>query len=305
MARKKKIHRLHYFVLPHPKTHKKAHLLSHHALVISIVFVLLLQMVLSSITGIKPQVLSATTHISHQDLLTLTNQQREKFGQADLTEDEKLDKAAEEKAQYMFANQFWAHNAPDGTTPWVFIKNAGYDYVYAGENLARGFTTTQDTIDAWMASKMGHKENLLSPNYQNVGFGIAEGTLKGEKTILVVQMFGSSESGAIKAPLAKANTPGAPIKGIISDAPASVKGAINTESASPLLFAGITNNPLAITKSVGYGIIFIFTFLIILDVMILTKRKAKVAVHSRHILHIIMIPITVVFLFMITSGAIL
>ena len=86
----------------------------------------------------------------------------------------------------MFSKDYWAHNAPDGTTPWVFIKNTGYNYIYAGENLARGFNSASDVINAWMNSPE-HRQNVLSPNYQNVGFAVATGTLSGEDTVLVVE----------------------------------------------------------------------------------------------------------------------
>ena len=95
----------------------------------------------------------------------------------------------------MFAKNYWAHVSPDGTTPWVFIKSAGYSYVYAGENLARGYNTSQDVVTAWMASPE-HKQNMLSSNYQNVGFAIVTGNLTGEDTVLVVEMFGSTALAA-------------------------------------------------------------------------------------------------------------
>jgi hypothetical protein len=38
-----------------------------------------------------------------------------------------------------------------------------------------------------------HRENMLSPNYTEVGFAIKNGSLTGEETTLVIQMFGSRE----------------------------------------------------------------------------------------------------------------
>src|SRR5204863_2082531 len=116
---------------------------------------------------------------------------RRQNGAGDLTISNELSRAASDKASDMFAKNYWAHNAPDGTTPWVFIKSSGYEYIYAGENLARGFTTSQSVVDAWMASPE-HKENMLSKNYKNVGFAVATGNLNGEDTVLVVEMLGST-----------------------------------------------------------------------------------------------------------------
>jgi hypothetical protein len=67
---------------------------------------------------------------------------------------------------------------------------SGYDYVYAGENLAKGFNSSQGVHNAWMASK-SHRENILNANYREVGIAVVPGELNGDYVILVVQMFGS------------------------------------------------------------------------------------------------------------------
>ena len=107
-----------------------------------------------------------------------------------------LSAAALQKANDMLAKNYWAHNAPDGRTPWEFIKESGYVYVYAGENLARGFTTSTDVTTAWMNSP-SHKANLLSSNYTDVGFAVVTGTLDGEETVLVVQEFGGRNLASV------------------------------------------------------------------------------------------------------------
>lgn len=141
-----------------------------------------------------PTVLGITANISIQDLLNQTNQKRQENGLPPVVLNDQLTRAAEMKGDDMFAKNYWAHVSPDGVTPWVFIKNAGYDYLYAGENLARGFTTATDTVNAWMASPT-HRENLLSPNFKDIGFAVKTGTLTGSETILVVQEFGSKYNG--------------------------------------------------------------------------------------------------------------
>ena len=110
---------------------------------------------------------------------------------------EKLNQAALAKAQHMFSEQYWAHSAPDGTQPWVFIKNAGYVYKYAGENLARDFDTTDEMVKAWMNSPT-HKENIINPNFTEIGLAVVNGTLNGFSTTLVVQMFGAPGAVELK-----------------------------------------------------------------------------------------------------------
>src|SRR5258708_28336998 len=94
----------------------------------------------------------------------------------------------------MFANQFWAHVAPDGTSPWQFFKNAGYQYYSAGENLARDFSNTSDMMAAWMASPT-HRANIVNGRFREIGVAVVDGRLLGSDTTLVVQLFGTPLSG--------------------------------------------------------------------------------------------------------------
>lgn len=125
-----------------------------------------------------------------KEIIILTNIERRKVGLNDLIENELLDKAAEAKANDLIEKNYWAHIAPDGTTPWDFIKKSGYEYEYAGENLGRGYSYPSETVNAWMISKE-HKDNILSSNYKDIGVSIKNGVLTGSQTIVVVQEFGT------------------------------------------------------------------------------------------------------------------
>jgi hypothetical protein len=103
-----------------------------------------------------------------------------------------LSDAARRKASDMLEKNYWAHFAPDGSTsPWGFIRQAGYNYQFAGENLAKGFTDSSSVVTAWMNSET-HRANILSEKYKEIGFAIVPGTLQGEETVLIVQMFGTA-----------------------------------------------------------------------------------------------------------------
>src|ERR1035437_764129 len=174
--------------------------LLHHKILLSAILLLISAGVFTSFVRTNyPAVLGVSADISTQQLLILTNQERQDNNIGALTDNSELDLAAANKAADMFSKDYWAHNAPDGTTPWTFIKAAGYNYVYAGENLARGFNSTSDVATAWMNSPE-HRQNVLSPNYQNVGFAVASGKLSGEDTVLVVEMLGSTSLGGAVAP---------------------------------------------------------------------------------------------------------
>jgi uncharacterized protein YkwD len=138
----------------------------------------------------------AASSISADRLIELTNLDRRNAGLIELKRSSLLDQAAFAKAQNMFEEDYWDHFGPNGESPWQFIRATGYDpYRYAGENLAKGFSTSEGVHQAWMASPT-HKENIMESNYRDIGFAVVDGYLEGEKVTLVVQMFGTLMSDA-------------------------------------------------------------------------------------------------------------
>lgn len=174
------------FFIPTKKNRNKAYLLSKPAIVLYTLFLLLINQ-FGPIFGIN-QAYAST--INQANIISLTNQERRLAGLGDLKNNPQLASAALAKANDMFAKQYWDHFGPNGETPWQFIRAAGYNYVYAGENLGKGFRTAEGLVEAWMASPT-HRENILSANYRDIGIAVVEGELLGKQTILVVQMFGN------------------------------------------------------------------------------------------------------------------
>lgn len=123
-------------------------------------------------------------------LVDLANEDREDIGLNQLVINDKLILAADLKAKDMSSSGYFAHVSPEGRTPWSFIDEAGYNYLYAGENLAVNFYDSEDVQDAWMDSPT-HRANILSKNFTEIGIATARGKYKGENTTFVVQMFGS------------------------------------------------------------------------------------------------------------------
>ena len=147
-------------------------------------------------SGVSPNssgVLAYATEMSSSALLSSTNAQRnQNGGLAGLTMNSKLTAAAQAKADDMIARNYWSHNTPDGKEPWTFMDAQGYNYQKAGENLAYGFTTSNDTVIGWMNSP-GHRANILDTAYKEVGFGFANGSDyvgSGQETV-VVAMYGN------------------------------------------------------------------------------------------------------------------
>ena len=123
-------------------------------------------------------------------IVDITNEERDDGNLGVLTRNELLDHAATLKAQHMAKNGDFAHESPDGITPWHWFDEVGYNYVYAGENLAVRFTDSSEVVDAWMKSPT-HRANILNGTYVEIGVGTAKGTYKGTPTVFVVQLFGT------------------------------------------------------------------------------------------------------------------
>lgn len=136
------------------------------------------------------QVLGYATNISVADVHSLSNAERSSAGVAALNLNGTLNQAAVNKANHMFANDYWAHTAPDGTTPWSFVNSAGYSYSYAGENLAKNFMTSAGVVNGWMNST-GHRANVLNDRFVDVGYGVVNGVLQGQEVTLVVAFYGT------------------------------------------------------------------------------------------------------------------
>lgn len=135
--------------------------------------------------------------ITRTTVIAEMNVRRAAFGLPALHEDTRLDAAADDRITDMEDLDYWGHVAPDGREPFVWFRPHGYDYQFAGENLASGFDTVEILVDAWMESK-GHRENILSPLYVDCGVGIVDGSTTGRaagKSIVV--LFGRQKPGSV------------------------------------------------------------------------------------------------------------
>ncbi|MGZ8634592.1 MAG: CAP domain-containing protein [Solirubrobacteraceae bacterium] len=117
-----------------------------------------------------------------QATLCLVNQQRAAHGVSAVTENAKLSTASAGYSQRMVAQGFFAHESPDGGTLVRRLTGAGYlgggDAWVVGENIGWGegtLATARSMVSAWMDSP-GHRDNLLSGDYTEIGLGLALGT---------------------------------------------------------------------------------------------------------------------------------
>jgi uncharacterized protein YkwD len=127
-------------------------------------------------------------------LVSLTNESRADKNLYGLQESDALTRAAQAKADDMASKGYFSHSSPYGKLFWEWIREAGYGYSYAGENLAISFSDSEEIIDAWLDSP-SHRANVLSTNFSEIGVATATGTYKGRPTTFVVQMFGTPING--------------------------------------------------------------------------------------------------------------
>ena len=151
-------------------------------------------LVLIVLTGLVPSfrtgLLDSLSAIYASVLVNLTNQGRVAANLGELKVNSLLEKAAQMKANDMASKGYFAHNTPDGLTPWYWIKETGYKYKYAGENLAVNFNDSEEVERAWKNSK-SHWLNIINPKYTEVGIATSTGVYKGRQAVFVVQMFGT------------------------------------------------------------------------------------------------------------------
>ena len=128
--------------------------------------------------------------VTSDTLLDLVNDARKSESLTPLKIDAKLNLAAYQKAQDMFDNQYFAHYSPIGKSPWYWFNQVGYQYQYAGENLAIHFFDSAEVHEAWMNSA-SHRANILNPHYQEMGLAVVTGNFDGQETSVIVQLFGT------------------------------------------------------------------------------------------------------------------
>lgn len=137
---------------------------------------------------------TAISTITDAQVLAYTNIERSKAGLPLLAGDATLVGIAQKKARDMIDRDYFAHESPDGKTIGDLAKAVGYDYLSVGENLALGdFADAEKLVDAWMNSP-GHRANILSSVYTQIGIAVVRGTINGHESWVAVQEFGVPQS---------------------------------------------------------------------------------------------------------------
>ncbi|MBU3159385.1 serine protease [Clostridium frigoris] len=126
-------------------------------------------------TATKASTASTTTANSkmEKEVVTLVNQERAKVGLAALKDNSQLSNVARTKSGDMVTNNYFDHTSPTYGSPFDMMKQFGITYTAAGENIAMGQQTAALVMTGWMNSP-GHKANILSKDFTDIGVGIAK-----------------------------------------------------------------------------------------------------------------------------------
>ena len=108
-----------------------------------------------------------------QEVIRLVNVERTKQGLKELKYDWELARVARYKSEDMRDNNYFSHNSPVYGSPFDMMKNFGINYKAAGENIAKGQSTPEQVVKAWMNSS-GHRANILSTKFTHIGVGYAK-----------------------------------------------------------------------------------------------------------------------------------
>jgi uncharacterized protein YkwD len=118
-------------------------------------------------------------------VVCLVNQQRARHHLPPLHASAALDRSAQHWTDSMVASDQFTH----GSNFSARISAAGFHWSFAGENIASGFQTPREVVRGWMAST-GHCQNILNPNFADVGTGVSPHGVSGVGPSTWTQDFG-------------------------------------------------------------------------------------------------------------------
>jgi uncharacterized protein YkwD len=123
-------------------------------------------------------------------LIALVNAARTEHGLPPVRKSPVLMKLAEDYAARMIERGFFSHIDPEtGYGPGQRALQAGYLFLSVGENLGANQTSPEAVMDDWMSSTEGHRESILSAQWNEVGAAVRTG---GEHGIYWVLEFGNT-----------------------------------------------------------------------------------------------------------------
>ena len=119
-----------------------------------------------------------------KQMLDLVNQERRAAGLNALEPDPELTEVARKHSADMFARGYFAHDTPEGLSPFDRMREANVRFITAGENLA--LAPTIPVAHTGLMNSPGHRANILRPQFGRLGIGVMDGGMRG---LMVSQEF--------------------------------------------------------------------------------------------------------------------
>lgn len=119
-----------------------------------------------------------------EEMLKLVNEERVSRGFKPLIADPELTQVARAHSNDMFSRGYFAHETPEGKSPFDRMKDAHINFNVAGENLA--LAQTLPIAHNGLMNSPGHRANILNPDFGRVGIGILDGGFYG---LMISQEF--------------------------------------------------------------------------------------------------------------------
>jgi hypothetical protein len=137
--------------------------------------------------------------IEQEKIIAMVNDLRAGQNKNVLTVNTKLNVSSAMKANDMAQGSYFSHTSPAGNNLAYFLKQAGYNYSVAGENLAMGFNDTAELFQAWVDSPT-HYNNIVDTDFKETGIGVMAGLYNDIPTIYIAEHFGTPKVVAQTAP---------------------------------------------------------------------------------------------------------
>jgi len=107
------------------------------------------------------------------EVIRLVNIERSKKGLSPLKANWQVSRIARYKSKDMADLNYFSHYSKTYGSPFDMLESFGIKFSAAGENIAAGQTSPSQVVTAWMNSP-GHRSNILSPSYTQIGVGLAK-----------------------------------------------------------------------------------------------------------------------------------
>lgn len=126
---------------------------------------------LAILLSLKKEQSYKKVNLAPESIIEATNALRISHGKKSLSNNILLTNVAQKRAEKIISNGSFSHSIPGEKTAWDLLRQNGYEYSFAAENLAIHYNNVNDLMNAWLASPK-HKDNLLNPESTEIGIAV-------------------------------------------------------------------------------------------------------------------------------------